>query len=615
MALIDTLGAAQRGATTGMQNYANWLANAQATNQLAANAVQSDMDAANQAARYKAGLRPAYTPAAPMNLKTDIRTPGGDVTQKDIQYYPVRDGQVSLPLYDAAPVPAGLTPPGAAPAPFRFPTALFAKYGDKFSKLPYKNQQEIRDALKATGGTEAEMTAVMEKYLTAPVAPAAPAAPAAGVVPTGKIPIGFADYYPNVDVFNPGPDASPLAAGAAGVGNALYNAPGDFKNVVENVFKKPFVDAYNYLTMKPSELNELYYRPGAVPAAAEPAAEPAAEAAPTAEETADLTPAERSGYETAVGLTPPLEGGEPADMSPVSLLTNPQARAKLSDADLDYRNTGIMDNRNLIIDMFNREVGNLQADAARNDQLRVQQYDALMQQAQSATTAGNTGYAQSLINKADALLQEASDAVTTQRQMMDTLQANAQGLLNSNETELLSNQAVIAEREFTVGNNPSRMLSMLEAYGFGGVNLEGMPNGKLRMALPTEGGGITYFTDQSGKPAEMTKQEFVSFFMGTLSEDIRARQIADQAASAASNLEFQRELEKISFQSYADVQKALAEKVDEGSYTVKYNPDTESYEWLPKSPELPMLIIKKEIGANGLEQYATTVVNATPGLR
>jgi hypothetical protein len=503
-----------------------------------------------------------------MNLKTDIRTPGGDVTQKDIQYYPVRDGQVSLPLYDAAPVPAGLTPPSDSPY-----------YG--------------RTPIVPSGGT--------------------PAAPAAGVVPADKIPIGFADYYPNVDVFNPGPDASPLAAGAAGVGNALYNAPGDFKNVVENVFKKPFVDAYNWATMKPSELNELYYRPGAVPAAAEPAAE----AAPTAVEPADLTPAERSGYETAVGLTPPLEGGEPADMSPVSLLTNPQARAKLSDADLDYRNTGIMDNRNLIINMFNREVGNLQADAARNDQLRVQQYDALMQQAQSATTAGNTGYAQSLINKADALLQEASDAVTTQRQMMDTLQANAQGLLNSNETELLSNQAVIAEREFTVGNNPSRMLSMLEAYGFGGVNLEGMPNGKLRMALPTEGGGITYFTDQSGKPAEMTKQEFVSFFMGTLSEDIRARQIADQAASAASNLEFQRELEKISFQSYADIQKALADKgVGEQTYDTKVGDDG-SITYTPKDPlsGLPIVLVQPEEGANGMTQYRPQFINPAAGLR
>ena len=572
MALIDTLGAAQAGAANASASYLTRLKNAQEANRLAANAVQSDMDAANQAARYKAGLRPAYTPAAPMNLKTDVRTPGGDVAQKDIQYYPVRDGQVSLPLYDAAPVPAGITPPGATPT-----------------------------------------------------TPTTPAVPAAGVVPQGKIPIGFAEYYPNVDVFNPGPDASPLEAGTSAIGNFLYNAPGDVKNVVENIFKKPFVDAYNWATMKPSQLNELYYRPGATTPAAETAAAETAAAetaapAPAATETAAKTAAERSGYETAVysgGLTPPLESGETADMSPVSLMTNPQARAKLSDADLDYRNTGLMDNRNLIIEMFNREVGNLQADAARNDQLRVQQYDALMQQAQSATAAGNTGYAQGLINKADALLQDASDAVTTQRQMMDTLQANAQGLLNSNETELLSNQAVIAEREFTVGNNPSRMLSMLEAYGFGGVNLEGMPNGKLRMALPTEGGGITYFTDQTGKPAEMTKQEFVSFFMGTLSEDIRARQIADQAASAASSLEFQREMEGKAFQSALDIEKELATKgIGEQTYDTKVGDDG-SITYTPKDPlsGLPVVLIQPEQGANGMTQFRPQFINPAAGLK
>lgn len=361
---------------------------------------------------------------------------------------------------------------------------------------------------------------------------------------------------------------------------------------------------------------------GAAATTGEPTAtttQPAATATETVTPTtsAGVTPT-TAGTEVAaetqtVGLEPPPPEPEPGVPE---VLTNPRLRAAIPDAQLDYQAQRLAADRQDLLNFYNRQAEQIRASAAAADQRRNAQYENLMVQAREAAVAGNTGYAQTLMNQADALLAEAETSAATVQQSMDDLWVNARETMATNEASILSNQAVIAEREFSQFNNPSRALAMMEAYGFQGAELEDAGNGKFRMRMPSnEPGQFFYVQDDNGKPATFTKQSFVEYFMGTISEDFRLKAQEGRSAAAADARKFQQELDKELFKSALEVDKYLkTEGLKSDKYETKLDETTGTVTYTPKNPleGLPIIRVAPSLAADGQTTvYKPQVIDVT----
>ena len=574
MALIDTLGAAQRGATAGVQNYGIRLAGAQAANQVASDAVQRELD--RQRILRSTGVTPRTASADVFAAQAtpEFKPIGGEVTPATVQQKRTNYTGFKPPIYSAAPVPpgpvapaVGLTPPGAtpvAPATALTGEGLMAEYGPRIRRLPLEKQDQLIVALSAVS-TLAETQAVLETFLP-------------------KIPAGAVDYYPNVDVFNPGADASPLAVGTSAIGNFLYNAPGDIANFSANYLERPIAQGFDRLTLRPSEYNSIYAEPEAVPAAAETTA-----AETTAAETAGTeTAAQRSGYETAVysdvGLTTPPTAEQQADeqQQAVAGLTEDtvdpnlppeyasrNARMRMTPEGMEWRGQQFMAERESITQAINQATQLKQYAYQVGTESRNRQYDSLIAQARDAATAGNTAYAQTLMTQAETILQQADDADIQIRNDMAMIRAEANSAYSKSDMDLWLHQATIAEQEFMRGNNPSRMLSIMEAMG-NPTEIEDAGRGLYRIRHPAEDGSYIYERDSSGKVLEVPNTGVSDYMMRMISEERTAQDIANQAAAAALQSEREFELLKITVQSKADIAEAFAEaglKQDEYTWT------------------------------------------------
>lgn len=615
MALIDTLGAAQRGATAGVQNYGIRLAGAQAANQVASDAVQRELD--RQRILRSTGVTPRTASADVFAAQAtpEFKPIGGEVTPATVQQKRTNYTGFKPPIYSAAPVPAGLTPPDATPATPATPrvtaeeekrirAALDPIYLDRFYALPDAKQEEIRNAVKATGGTYAEVKAVMEKYL--------PTTPRGGIY-----------AYPDVEVFTPEPGASRWDETLAGIGNFFYNLPGNVSGGVEDVTVNPIADVWDWATMP-------QWTAPAVPAAAETAA--------TGTETAAAkTAAERSGYETTVysdvGLTPDqrkqqaderkqqaYEQQQQADeqQQAVAGLTEDtvdpnlppeyasrNARMRMTPEGMEWRGQQFMAERESITQAVNQATQLKQYAYQVGTESRNRQYDNLIAQARDAATAGNTAYAQTLMTQAETILQQADDADIQIRNDMAMIRAEATSAYSKSDMDLWLHQATIAEQEFMRGNNPSRMLSIMEAMG-NPTEIEDAGGGLYRIRHPAEDGGYIYERDSSGKVLEVPDTGVSDYMMRMISEERAAQDIANQAAAAALQSERGFELTKIIAQADANI----AEKIAEA------NVKPEDYDWetqddgryvgRPKSGKGALLIVT-QIPADGDKPARVTV--------
>lgn len=387
-------------------------------------------------------------------------------------------------------------------------------------------------------------------------------------------------------------------------------------------------DALEIVKANPALLDEaerdpidFYKKYGPEGAGAPAAAQPAATATPTtaAEQPAATTagvipPATATGAETETaaaeqpaGLEPPAPAPEPGVPE---VLTNPRLRAAIPDAALDYQSQRLAADRQDLLNFYNRQAEQIRASAAAADQRRNAQYENLVVQAREAATAGNTGYAQTLMNQADAILAEAETSAQTVQQSMDKLWVDAREAMATNEADILSNQAVIAEREFSQFNNPSRMLTMMEAYGFQGAELEDAGGGKFRLRMPsTEPGQFFYVQDSSGKPASFTKQSFSEYFMSTISEDFRIKAQERQAAAAQTQSEREWKLIEIDAQMRADITKELAkDNATPGEYTWTESSDGSLIGQPKYAGRDPVRIVTKSQEADQPTTYNTIVI-------
>jgi hypothetical protein len=268
---------------------------------------------------------------------------------------------------------------------------------------------------------------------------------------------------------------------------------------------------------------------------------------------------------------------------------------------MEWRGQQFMAERESITQAINQVIQNKQYAYQVGVESRNRQYENLVAQARDAATAGNTTYAQTLMTQAETILQQADDADVQIRNDVAMIRAEANSAYSKNDMDLWLHQATIAEQEFMRGNNPSRMLSIMEAMG-NPTEIEDAGGGLYRIRHPAEGGGYVYERDSSGKVLEVPNTGVSDYLMRIISEERRAQDIANQAAAAALQSEREFELLKLSAEAKLRIVEAGL-KPEDYDWEIQ---DDGSYKALPKSGKGPLLIVT-QIPADGDKPARVTV--------
>lgn len=592
MALSDYYSAAASAAATATERENARLRAVAEQNQLASNAVQQQLMQQRLLNQTGAGVKPRSTVPTTNPSLPDVQPVGGPVTDRTIKSAP-------------APMPAaGLRtgPSGAAIAP------------------------NMQAAISAVPANVPPLKAAPTPAPAPALTPAAPSTRSEGAQfisdITGNMQMQ-GDIKPRVNKIGDTLFKTADPFGTGGLANWMF---GSKEQGAANAEMQDAARWYNsgaagdYFMANPDKLAEAESNPvefykalTASTAVAPAAAQPTTAAEQPAAATAGVTPPTTitgtgdtivNQAAAAVGLEPPGPAPEPGVPE---VLTNPKLRAAIPDAALDYQAQRLAADRQELINLYSRQADQIKASAAAADQRRNAQYDSLMVQAREAATAGNTGYAQTLMNQADALLAQADEAANSVQKSMDDLWLNARETMAANEAEILSNQAVIAEREFSQFNNPSRALAMMEAYGFQGAELEDAGGGKFRMRMPSnEPGQFFYVQDDTGKPASFTKQSFTEYFMSTISEDFRLKAQERKAAADAASLQWARDLQTKNLDAYHEIVKEIMKaRATSSDYQDAKEASDGSWIVVPKNPNLPFIKVSP-VEENGQIVYKRT---------
>lgn len=582
MGFFDNLSSAQAGVRQASVDETNRLAAIAAAEQAASNSVMQRGQQALQNQRLAAGLAlPSVNGSTYAQAVTPQFQPiGGTAPQTTIQPMRtnpqvIKGGGYNLPLYSAAPVPAA---PANAPATPAAPTAGVTP--------PATTKSEWQTSVQDPAALNRELTNIRNNM------------------------INSADPTRFGDVIN-------YFTGTPEKGAALK----EFKDAAAWVTTPAAVDFFSKnrdkiaeFTANPVEFYRAYK--GQV----------STSAASTAQ-----TPAQATGYETAVtptpttgvaGVTPPASAAPAADTANFNgnaqagvtedkidpslppEFQSRNARMKMTPAENEWRTQRLIADRERTTQALNQNIAAVQQAAQQNAAIRNQRYSYILQQAQVASSSGNTGYAEQLISQADAILQEAADENQSITKTVMDMRQQADDAYRQNDMELWVHQGTLAEQEWQAGN-PSRMVSILEAFGKP-TDIEDAGNGKFRIRHPAENGGYVYEKDDNGKLLELSRSGVSDYMMGTISEEYSKAKAAAEAAQRAK-------LDETNYAALVEINKALAlAELDPKKY---YEPSTDDQTgaktYMPKDPNSgnPVVVLTPVKQANGITTYQTQKYN------
>lgn len=524
MALIDTVGAANRGYAQGAVDFNTFMQSTANVNQLLANDKQRELMMQVQPAGLtvpEANIAQITAPAAPALQGAGV----GLLPQTGIR-------------------PAWTQPPAGgwgAPVP---------------GVAPFTNPYTQGSAVQLKGGP--------------------------GVQPPGNG--RWTDYYPNVDVFGVSPNNNMLQNSAAKLGNAFYNLPGNVANISANLVEDPIKNLGAYLLqpegqrIAPSQVSDNL-EVGTPVSTTSPGVGVVAPS-PTP---GFSSPSGTTG--TAAGLSAPssASGAASATAAPSSsreeyFPTEVRNAALQSDAsEMGYIQEQLLAKREEITRSVNEQIA--LAEQQQNQVLAQTraQIGTLTQYAEAARQAGNVGIMTRYRDQADQLISQATQQTHALEQSALQLRQQARQQYLDNDLQLWTQQAIQAEYEFRNQGDPTRLTQIMAAYGQP-IAIEDAGGGKYRIVdITGEGQG-------KRRKGTFTSQEIGDMFMSTLSEQFRAQKIAQQVELQAKQMEHAYDIDKIDAQAAADIKKEMAKAgLEAGNYTVTKDETTGDIMLTPKN--------------------------------
>lgn len=521
MALIDTVGAANRGYAQGAVDFNTFMQSTANVNQLLANDKQRELMMQVQPAGLtvpEANIAQITAPAAPALQGAGV----GLLPQTGIR-------------------PAWTIPQAGAPT-----TPGVA---------PFTNPYTQGSAVQLKGGPGVQG-------------------------PTGP----FKEYYPDVNWFNAGPQKNIVQNTFSKIGNSIYNFPGNVANVSANLIEDPIKNLGAYLLqpegqrIAPSQVSDNL-EVGTPVSTTSPGVGVVAPS-PTP---GFSSPSGTTG--TAAGLSAPssASGAASATAAPSSsreeyFPTEVRNAALQSDAsEMGYIQEQLLAKREEITRSVNEQIA--LAEQQQNQVLAQTraQIGTLTQYAEAARQAGNVGIMTRYRDQADQLISQATQQTHALEQSALQLRQQARQQYLDNDLQLWTQQAIQAEYEFRNQGDPTRLTQIMAAYGQP-IAIEDAGGGNYRIV------DITGDGQGKRRKGTFTSQEIGDMFMSTLSEQFRAQKIAQQAELQAKQMEHAYDIDKIDAQAAADIKKEMAKAgLEAGNYTVTKDETTGDIMLTPKN--------------------------------
>ena len=531
MAVVNNIGPAMRGAGAGLSNFRLMMEDQAAINQLLANS------------QY---------------ISEQQNMPMADMAIPQAGGQPVTVPGLTTPQIN--PSQAGILPAGAgywAPwenlpaAPAVPPEAVAPGVTDWSPKLPWK--------------------------------PQTPAAPQ----PWGR---AIPAIMPNQGPL-PVDGQAPITAGANTIQNLIYNSPYNLMAGLHNVFGRPILNGAQALmtpptpAAKPVETTGQPAPAGAtVPTPAGPPSTQQAGLAPSASQETTVAPGVAAS--SSLPATPVTSDGTvPRDVRDEAL--------RLSPDEHNYYQEMLLQQREQIAADVNNQIAFYEQQKQQLAQVQQAKLSRLQADAAAAQRTGNIGLMKKLQGEAETILLDATTGLQNFDTQAQALRQAATQAFRQNEQDMWRQQAFQAEAEFINAGDPSRMLSIFDAYGFP-VQLQDAGNGNYFVIDITANGkgrrrgGKAYSPEQIG-----------DMFHSMISDEFRQSKAAQAAEQAKSMQDHLFELDKIDAQAAADIKKKMADNLtspkkylqqtlDDGS--IIYAPEDGSGNAIvynPNPPEIP----------------------------
>lgn len=391
---------------------------------------------------------------------------------------------------------------------------------------------------------------------------------------------------------------SPLQNGENSIINFITNAPTNLSRGVSNVAVRPIANTLQWLgspTNRPTA--QLTATGASVPPVAAPLSPPGGSSAgpavaPLGSTAGPSIPqANGSGGGTSAGVAVTTQ--DSGDLIPREV-RNDALKMPLSAH--NYYQEQLLQQRQQITEDAQRQAAYFEAQKQQLAQVQQQKLNSLAADAASAQRTGNIGLMKKLQAQAEDILTQTVPALQAFDDKAQAVQENAIQLYRQNDQNLWQQQAVQAEAEWAQAGDPSRMIHILDAYGF-------------PTQIEDAGGGKFYVIDITGQGTgrrrganggqKYTPQEIGDMFMSTISDAFRQQKAAEQAGMASKMFEHSLDLDKIDAQAAADIQKKMVElSLTPTDYIVQQDNNTgQTY------------IVPKDGGTSGKPMF---VYNPTP---
>lgn len=463
MAFVDTLGAANRGLARGALDFNTFMQTAADNNQLLANA--------NEQALLQ------QMPIAGVSVPTSVAAPplptmpgkGVGLLPQPLDWQPTDTSQAGV-----AAMYGGINAQGATPVPGMNVPGQGATW---------QGVQDFR----------------------------------AGLQPGQVANSAFKDYFPNGKPFYEGPENSVWGNFSSGLGNFVYNLPGDLASGMMGSITAPY-DHLGRPLFEPG-----YTGPHTVGGFTTddstdiPKAGPSATTPGVGVDAPSPAPGASSGSQPGTGSvgTPGLPGAAGGNAAPNALTEEffpTEVRNQLLSADigeLGYIQQQLVAQREEITRSTNEALA-----------LAQQKADRLTQYARAAQQSGNVGRMRGYLDEADAIQAE-----------MLAAQQTARASYLANDLQLWTQQAFQAEYEFRNMGDPTRLSQMMAAYGYP-IAVEDAGNGSYNIVdITGEGQG----SRRTGGP--YSAQEISDMFMSLLSEEFRQMKATAEAERSGKMLD------------------------------------------------------------------------------